>query len=427
MKNGRANRRPGRYVDTRTRHKGVHARHRTNCSLALGGTECDCKPSYYGIVWDGSTGRNRRTHRTDRIGEARRERAELRTEIRAYAIGGRRPDLGFEEAHRLFVASCAEGVALNKQGRPYKRKAIRNLDSALRRLPQALRRQRLIEVSRGDFQRAIDEFRRAGLSGSRIRSIVNSSRALYRWAEDRELAFANPAALVRLPAPDSIERDRVATPGEFARLLMCLEPAEALPFALAAYGTARSQEIRALDWPQVDLGQRQMLLADEEDVRKSRAAHRAVPLVRPLLGRLKVVWDAAGCPREGRVCPPLRPSRSGMLALGQLQKRVRKVWLELGLEPIGLQDSRHTAATWLDHAGVSPKVASVMMGHQVPQGRYGAAPITLRRYTHVLPGEAERARDRLDAFLAAREREEDTADRCRKIPVSFPSTFPLTI
>lgn len=58
---------------------------------------------------------------------------------------------------------------------------------------------------------------------------------------------------------------------------------------------------------------------------------------------------------------------------GDPPKRVRKVWLELGLEPIGLQDSRHTAATWLDHAGVSPKVASVMMGHQVPQGLFGAS------------------------------------------------------
>jgi hypothetical protein len=37
-------------------------------------------------------------------------------------------------------------------------------------------------------------------------------------------------------------------------------------------------------------------------------------------------------------------------------------------------------------------------------GRYqpGAAAITLRRYTHTLPGELERARDLLDAFLAER-------------------------
>lgn len=427
MKKVAGKRRPGRYVDTRTRHKGVHARHRTSCALALGGAECDCKPVYYGVVWDRSIGRNRRTQRTAKVSQARRWRAELQTMVRVNAIGARRPDLKFDEAHRIFVASCAEGVALNKQGRSYKHTAILNLDSSLRKLPSGLRRQRLIQVSRGDFQRAVDDFRRAGLSGSRIRSIINSARALYRWAEERELAFANPATRIRLPAADSVERDRIATPGEFARLLRCLEPAEALPFALAAYGTARAQEIRVLGWPEVDLGQRQMVLADEERARKSRAARRTVPLARPLVDRLRVSWRAAGCPLAGRVCPPLRSSRSGMLALGQLQKRARRVWLEQGLEPIGLQDSRHTAATWLDHAGISPKVASVMMGHQVPQGRYEAAPITLRRYTHVLPGELERARDRLDFFLAMREEEEGAADLCRRIATSFPLTFPLTL
>jgi len=427
MKQSRAKRRPGRYVDTRTLHKGVHARHRTSCSLAVGGESCDCKPTYYGVVWDRSIGRNRRTQRTAKVSQARRWRAELLAMVRVNAIGARRPDLEFDLARKIFVASCAEGVALNKQGRSYKPKAILNLDSSLRRLPDALRRQRLIEVSRRDFQRAVDDFRRDGLSGSRIRSIINSARALYRWAEDRELALANPAALVRLPVPDSVERDRIATPGEFAQLLRCLEPAEALPFALAAYGTARSQEIRILDWTQVDLDHREMVLADEEGARKSRAAHRVVPLVRPLLCWLRVAWIAAGRPDEGRVCPPLRVSKSGMLALGQLQKRAQRVWSDQGLEPVGLQDSRHTAATWLDHAGVSPKVASVMMGHQVPQGRYEAAPITLRRYTHVLPGELERARDLVDAFLEKREREEDEQALCRKTAATFPSTFPLTI
>ncbi|HYH53608.1 MAG TPA: hypothetical protein VD761_05710 [Solirubrobacterales bacterium] len=155
--------------------------------------------------------------------------------VRVNAIGARRPDLQFDEARRIFVTSCAEGVALNKQGRSYKPKAILNLDSSLRRLP---------------------------------------------------------AALVRLPAPDSVERDRIATPGEFARLPRCLESAEALPFALAAYGTARAQEIRILGWPQVDLEHRQMVLADEEGARKSRAAHRVVPLVRPLLDRLRFAWSS---------------------------------------------------------------------------------------------------------------------------------------
>lgn len=103
---------------------------------------------------------------------------------------------------------------------------------------------------------------------------------------------------------------------------------------------------------------------------------------------------------------PLGVGSRRCLSLNALQKRRFPAWEDLDLEPIGLQDSRHTAATWLDHAQVSPKVASVSMGHRAPKRQPDAAPITLGRYTHVLPGELERARDQLQRFLDEREGEE---------------------
>jgi hypothetical protein len=50
-----------------------------------------------------------------------------------------------------------------------------------------------------------------------------------------------------------------------------------------------------------------------------------------------------------------------------------------------------------------------MMGHKTPAYQEGAAPITLARYTHTLPGELERARDLLDKFLVERARDERRA------------------
>ena len=48
----------------------------------------------------------------------------------------------------------------------------------------------------------------------------------------------------------------------------------------------------------------------------------------------------------------------------------------------------------------SPKVASTLMAHKTPEYQPGVRfSITLRRYTHTLPGELERARDLLGAFL----------------------------
>ena len=85
---------------------------------------------------------------------------------------------------------------------------------------------------------------------------------------------------------DAKPRDRVATPAEFAQLLAALKPPDALPWALAGNATAREQEIRVLDWSHVDLQPGAIELAAE---------------------------------------------------------RVHRAWRELGLEPIGLHESRHTA------------------------------------------------------------------------------------
>jgi integrase len=403
-----------RYVDTPTRFEGVFARHRLSCALAIGRKRCSCAPSYYGIVWDPAIRRNRRTKRVGLIREAKNLRDDLFAQVRTRTATERPKPVFFEDAKREFIVDCRAKVALNKQGRPYTRKAITNLDSSLNRLPESLRKRRLEAITAADFQHAVDGFRRDGLSSSRIAAIVNAARSFYRWATARGKAAANAAESIRLPAPDSTERDRVATPGEFAQLLDHLDARDALPWAIAGYGTARLQEVQVLEWPEVDFESEVLLLAADEDARKSEAARRIVPMVRPLRRRLYAEWVRQGRPETGKVCPPRRRSESGLLSLNQLSKRVTEAWEDVDLRPIGLQDSRHTAATWLDHAGVAPKVASVFMGHKAPKRQPDAAPITLRRYTHVLPGELERARDRLDEFLAARTEEE--SGRAFRIP-----------
>ena len=91
---------------------------------------------------------------------------------------------------------------------------------------------------------------------------------------------------------------------------------------------------------------------------------------------LREEWEAQGRPTTGKVCPPRRASESGLLALNTLQTRVQERWGELGHEPIGPHEARHTTATWLDHAGVSPKVISEFMGQKTPEYQLGAARIT---------------------------------------------------
>jgi len=181
-----------RYVDTKTRYEGVFARHSLNCNLATGLKRCNCQPSYYGTVWDDEVGKNRRTPRVDDIGQARNERADLYAEVKqrgrgrqsgeptaepSIPLNGRSPRTRLRDAHPEFITACTRGIALNKFGRQYTKKAIVDLDSSLNRLPSWLRDKYLDEIGDHDFQRVVDDLRaeEPPLSSSRINSIINSA------------------------------------------------------------------------------------------------------------------------------------------------------------------------------------------------------------------------------------------------------------
>jgi integrase len=407
-------------VDTSTRYANVYARHELRCSKALDkDRRCSCSPRYYGKVYDPAIGRYRVTKpRVSNLLVAKGMKDDLEVLIRTGTV----PDdeqvddrkgetLTFARAHAEFISDCKAGIARTKKRKVYKTKSIKSLDSGLKRVPEEIRRQPMSEVTRGELQTMVDEFLRGPrpLSAERIATIVNAVRSLYRWAVDRELVVESPAALVRLPVDESSGEHRIATPGEFAQLLDAIPGPDALAWAIAGYTTARHQEIEILDWADVDFDENAILLAGDADAQKSEAARRIALMVSQLRVRMRDEWRRQGGPVSGPVFPPKRAdNKSGTADLNATLRRIAKKWKGIGLTPITFQDSRHTAATWLDHAGVSPKVASVIMGHKAPKlnEHPGAAPITLRRYTHVLRGELERAFRQLEEFLAEREAEE---------------------
>jgi hypothetical protein len=62
-------------------------------------------------------------------------------------------------------------------------------------------------------------------------------------------------------------------------------------------------------------------------------------------------------PRSTGAQASIARAESGLMSSGGLAKRAERRWRMEGLQSITLQECRHTAATWLDAAGVSPKVA----------------------------------------------------------------------
>ncbi len=345
------------------------------------------------------------------IAEARNARTDLQATLRAGMVPSSN-SMRVATAIEAYLAAIDAGRALNKHGRQYKPSAIRDLQGALDRYVRpALGGKRLADVRRSDVQRLVDSMT-PEKSGSRVRTVVNAIRSLYGWAQDRELVDHDPASRVRLPAMNATPRDRVATVTEMQTLLDALDPADALPYALAVYATARRAEIRHARVEDVDLDLGVIYLGADERGRKSRAAQRAVPIVKPLAVRLRRELMRRGRPAPtALLCPGRKPGgrNSGMLSFEGLQKRVDDTWEpkdergeatgEKVGERITAHECRHTCASWLDAARVRPVLVSQLRGHAAPARQLGAAQITQQRYTHALPGEVELAREQFDRWL----------------------------
>lgn len=384
--------------DTKTRYEGVYARHKQDCAIEAGGA-CSCKPSFYSRAWDSAAGKTRKTAFLGSPAAAKAARGDLEREL----ASGRVPasqSMRVKAAIEAFLSAIENGRALNKHGRPYKPSAVRDLRGALENhVEDALGAKRIGDVRRGDVQRLVDDL--TGKSGSRVRTIVNAIRSLYAWAEDRELVDHDPAKRIRLPAMDATPRDRVATVGEMQQLLAALDVADALPFAIAAYATARRAEIRHARLDDVDLKLGVIYLGADDRGRKSRAAQRAVPIAKPLRKMLRLAELAREPDAGDLLCPAHKPGgrNSGMLSFEALQTRADAAWGRAKLTRITAHECRHTCASWLDAAGVRPVVVSQLMGHAAPAKQVGAAEITQTRYTHSLPGDLDRAVALFDTYL----------------------------
>ena len=101
------------------------------------------------------------------------------------------------------------------------------------------------EIDDREWQTWVDRLSREGLSRSRIANHLAVARAIYGWASrpTRRLVDRNPLAGLELPPNDEKPRTRVADADEAAALIAALDPADAVPYALAFYaGLAASRD-----------------------------------------------------------------------------------------------------------------------------------------------------------------------------------------
>jgi len=218
--------------NTKTRYQGVYARHMTGCAVETA-KRCNCHPSYWGKRTT-ATPESHGTPRSWRL-QPRREtaREDLVRDLRAGILPASE-SMRVKAAIEAFLRAVSDGVALNKQGRRYKPSAVRDLKGALENHVEPAFAQSASATS-------VDVMCSSWSTGSRRRCLEaefapsSTPCTLCIAGSGARTRLSRPAALVQLPAMDSVPRDRVAAPQELSRLLAALAASDVLPFAMAAY------------------------------------------------------------------------------------------------------------------------------------------------------------------------------------------------
>lgn len=171
--------------------------------------------------------------------------------------------------------------------------------------------------------------------------------AALKVAEDHGTAHKAPLRRWK-PMPEENERDRIATPEEYARLLKTAH-GELRTVIVVAFGAGmRRGEIAALRWKQIDLKAKRIKLHSSET---KTAQGRIVPLSQEVADELEKM------PRriDGKVFGMNGPWMS--MSFSRLTRA-------LEIEDLRLHDARHSFATRLRRAGVDITTIMKIMGHR---------------------------------------------------------------
>jgi integrase len=402
---------------------GIEERHARSCAVSTRPAEgegaeerkarleqaktarCTCKPVYRASAWDKR--QKKLLHRTfDTKAAAEIWRQDALPELRKGTMRASSPTT-LSQAWETWYAGARDGTVRTRSGDRYKPSALRGYDQAMRlRILDDLGAVKLSDVSRLHLQDVADRLLAEGVDPSTIRNTFLPLRSIYRRAIARGEVSINPAAGLTLPAVRG-RRDRIASPAEAATLIAALpNEHDRAVWSTAMYAGLRLGELQGLRDEDVDLHagvirvERGWDKLDGDIDPKSRAGRRKVPIVAALRGHL-----AAHMLRRGDAGGFFFGSGGRPLNRAMLIKRAERAWaaaavgafltgrpLPVELDPIGLHEARHTAASIMIAAGVNVKALSSYLGHS-------SITITLDRYGHLMPGNEDEAVDLVDTYL----------------------------
>jgi integrase len=242
----------------------------------------------------------------------------------------------------------------------------------------------------GDFR---DSLRNAGVSVVTTRKILGTLQQLLSYAIDRDMVAINVARGVKvIGRRDEGARKIVPPPKEAMRALLSVaDPDFRVKLTFAGATGVRAGELHALRWNHLDLAAGEAKIETrvdaygDEDVTKTSAGMRTIPLAQPLVLMLKE-WKLRAKFKKPTdlVFPNKRGWYTGhdnmvkrkfLPLFDRLEQRHKQERLNTPVPTrFNWHALRHFAiSSWID-AGLSPKTVQTFAGHsslQVTMDRYG--------------------------------------------------------
>ena len=241
-------------------------------------------------------------------------------------------------------------------------------------------------------QNTLDEIARrrfAGVKpGTLVRSLIGPVTAVLNFAAKRK--WCDRPQFERPEFDD--EREVWIEPDAAARLLAAAYHLRPLLLFLLLTGARLSEALR-LEWEDVDLSERWMVLRRTKQKKKGAdqpGESRGVPIYPQVLIALVNLPTGANGTRRGRVFLTPR-GRPYAIPRHQGGGQVKTAWGNLrrraGFTDLRVHDLRHTFATWLRRTGCDERLQDEIMGHR--STKMG------RRYAHVVRPELIEAIDKI--------------------------------
>jgi integrase len=230
-------------------------------------------------------------------------------------------------------------------------------------------------------------------------SVAQAYRTLNRVlaaAVDDELLGRNPLHGVKPPRPETQDM-RFLTHDEIATLAAKIDARYRAFVLVAAYTGLRAGELIGLRRKHVDLLHRTITVVEQVQyingdhhvqAPKTAAGRRSVAVPASVMAALDEHLAAHAEPGPNDLVFPA--PTGGFLRLENFRRRVwNPAVAAAGVGPLRVHDMRHTCASLAIAEGADIKVLQRMLGH-------ASAAVTLDRYGHLFPGQAQSVAERLD-------------------------------